>query len=105
MAGAWRPFLPDNVTLNSDTALYPRYDGLHIYCDKNRRHALLFEEHQNPNGKVEQVCLTAIPGVDDPSTLPTWEHVTRTVAVYEIMIRLLDWNRDDTLQTWSAEKG
>ena len=104
VADAWRPVLPNYVTLNNDDPS-PKYSGLCIYCVQDRRRALLFEEQQNPNGEVEQVCMTAIPGVDDPSALSTWEATTSTVAVYEIMTYLLEWNHADTLTSWSNEKG
>ena len=103
VATAWRPFLPNHTTLHNDGNLC-YYDGLYIYCETQRRQAILFEQQQNPNGGVHQVCLTAIPGIDDPSSLTTWDGMTHTVAVYEIMQCLLRWNHLNTGQTWTMER-
>ena len=103
---AWRPFLPNNVSLSREAnSTFPRYEGLHIFCDSSRRHEIIFEEEVRPDGKVDRVCVTAIPGVDDPSLLPTWDANTSTVTVYEIMEHLLAAAHVDTLNSWSTEKG
>lgn len=92
IAKAWRPFLDNHATLHDDgEPCY--YDGLGIYCcEERRRQAILFEQQQQPNGNVRQVCLTAVPGIDDPSTLSSWNGTDHTVAVSEIMQCLLRWN-------------
>ena len=84
VATAWRPFLSKHATLHNEGDLC-FYDGLHLYCERRRRQALLFETQQNPGGGIEHVCVTAIPGIADPSTLTTWDDATKTVAVYEII--------------------
>jgi len=103
---AWRPFLPNSALLSTEAnSTIPRYDGLHIYCDRSRRHELIFEEETRPDGKAQRICVTAIPGVDDPSCLSTWDANTSTVAVYQIMEHLLTAAHADTLKSWSTEKG
>ena len=59
-----------------------------------------FEQQQNSDGTLQDVCLTAIPGVEDHTTLNAWNEQERTVAVSEIMECLLRWHYDDTRQIW-----
>jgi hypothetical protein len=104
VANAWRPFLQNHVTLH-EGGVMPYYEGLCIYCEEGRRHVLLFEEQQDPNptNHPVHVCVTAIPGVDDPTTLSTWNPRDKTVAVWEIMRCLLEWSYiNTTTQIWTA---
>jgi hypothetical protein len=103
IAEAWRPFLPNLSSLHNDGNLC-YYDGLFIYCKTQRRQALLFEPQQNPDGGVQEVCLTAIPGISDPSSLTTWDGMAHTVAVYEILYLLLHWSHHDIQETWIMER-
>ena len=72
----------------------PYYEGLGIYCKEGRRQALLFELQQDPNptNRPVHVCVTAIPGMDDPTTLSTWKPDDKPVAISEIMRCLLEWS-------------
>ena len=65
---AWQPFLPNNATLH-DADGHCCFQNLFIYCETNRRAALLFEDQQNPDDTVTRKCVTAIPGVADPTSL------------------------------------
>jgi environmental stress-induced protein Ves len=47
------------------------------------------------------VCVTAIPGIDEPTTFSSWNGTDRTVAVSEIMQCLLQWNYLNTTHTWT----
>ena len=63
----------------------------------NRTVVLRFEQQQQESdGTLHDVCLTAIPGVDDHTTLKTWNDQTLTVAVSEIMVCLLRLNYFNT---------
>ncbi|MEO0911282.1 MAG: hypothetical protein AAFX96_13415, partial [Pseudomonadota bacterium] len=102
IAKAWRPFLPDSVSLvdSSDHCFY--HGQLYIYCEKTRSQELIFENQQNPSGSTTNVCVTAIPGVENPSSLTSWNEQTHTVRVYEIIYQLLLWNYNDTRQQWRS---
>ena len=99
MAKNWRPFLKENVEYTKDGDHF-FYAPLYIYCESNKTVVLKFEQQQNPAGTTEEVCLTAIPGVDDHTTLTTWNSEERTVAVSEIMLCLLHWNYKDARRIW-----
>ena len=80
---------------------YVFFEPIYIYCERNRTVVLQFEQQQESNGTFEDVCMTAIPGVDDPSTLTTWNDQDRTVAVSEVMACLLRWNYAETRRIWA----
>ena len=104
VANAWRPCLHNNVTLHEGGGM-PYYEGLGIYCEEGRRQVLLFELQQDPNptNRPVHVCVTAIPGIDDPTTLSTWNPDDKTVAVWEIMSCLLEWSYvNTTTHVWTA---
>ena len=62
----------------------------------------MFEVEQEADGTERRVLVTAIPGVEDPKTLESWNGSDETVAVSEIMFRLLQWSYLNTLDTWKV---
>lgn len=102
VADAWRPFLHNHVTQHNERGM-PYYEGLGIYCEEGRRQVLLFELEEDPNGITRHVCVTAIPGIDDPTTMSSWNRDDKTVAVSEIMYCLLQWSyTNTTTHVWTA---
>mmetsp|Transcript_18951 Transcript_18951/g.51928 ORF Transcript_18951/g.51928 Transcript_18951/m.51928 type:complete len:95 (+) Transcript_18951:1080-1364(+) len=71
-----------------------------IFCLANLTHRLEFEEQQEADGRTHSVWVTAIPGVEDPSTLKSWNQADQTVRVSEIMECLLQWSYNDVRRIW-----
>ena len=88
MVRVWQPFLPNDSTLLEANGDWYFQNIFFIYCETNRRATLLFEDQQNQNDTRK--CVTAIPGVADPTAFRTWDNTSSTVAVHEIMYYLLD---------------
>ena len=104
VANSWRAFLkPDVKKIEEGDHLH--YSPIYLYCESNRKFVMQFEQQQNSNGTFQDVCLTAIPGVEDHTTLNTWNEQERTVAVSEIMECLLRWNYNDTRRIWREMPG
>eukprot|EP00978_Attheya_sp_CCMP212_P039333 scaffold203531_cov53-Attheya_sp.AAC.2 len=88
VADCWRPYLPENLAMHTRDG-HCFYKPISVLCEHNRTVVLLFEQELDPDGTTRQVCVSAIPGVDDPATLKTWDNIRHTVAVSEVMFRLL----------------
>ena len=100
VATNWQPFV-GAATLHSNRQLgLPYIDGISISCEQQRRQKLMFEVQQEADGTERRVLLTAIPGVENPRTLESWNGSDETVAVSDIMFSLLQWNYLNTLDTW-----
>ena len=99
IAMTWRPYLKKELSLvEEDGHFY--FTPLYIYRESNKIFELQFEQQQESNGALHNECITAIPGVDDHTTLDTWDSQTRTVAQSEIMFCLLRWSYLDARQIW-----
>lgn len=100
VAESWRPYLKADLSMvEEDGHVY--FEPIYIYCEPNKTVVLRFEQQQEPDGTLHDVCITAIPGVDDHTTLDTWNDQAQTVAVSEIMMRLLYWSYLDARQIWN----
>ena len=100
VAKSWRPYLKEDLSmLEKDGHVY--FEPIYIYCEANKTVVLEFEQQQESDGTSHDVCITAIPGVDDHTTLETWNDQAQTVAVSEIMRRLLYWSYSDARQIWN----
>ncbi|CAB9517741.1 Nitrilase family, member 2 [Seminavis robusta] len=85
VARSWRAFLKEAVQMveEGDQVFY---SPIYLYCESNRKFVMKFEQQQNSNSTLQDVCLTAIPGVEDHTTLNTWNEQERTVACLETMM-------------------
>ena len=100
VAKSWRPFLQAEIKSGAEGE-HICYEPIHLYCERNRTVVLKFEQQQESDGTFDDVCVTAIPGVDDPRTLSSWNDLERTVAVSEVMVCLLRWNYAETRRIWA----
>ena len=102
VATNWQPVV-SAATLHSDRQFGLSYiDGAFISCEQWRRKKLMFEVQQETDRTERRVLLTAIPGVDDPRTLQSWNGEDETVAVSDIMLTLLQWRYLNSLNTWKV---
>jgi hypothetical protein len=102
VATNWQPFV-GAATLRSDPRLgLPYFDGITISCEQQRRQKLIFEVQQEADGTERRVLVTAIPGVENPRSLESWDGSDETAAVSEIMFSLLQWSFLNTLDTWKV---
>ena len=99
VALAWRSALREDVSLHEAEG-HCYYTPTSIFCRSNRTYVFQFEVEPDPYGTSRRICVTAIPGVDDPSTLSSWNEADQTVAVAEIMECLLRWNYEDVRRNW-----
>lgn len=101
VANSWRPYLKKELRMQQQGG-HVFFEPIYVYCESNRTFALKFEEQQESDGTLHDVCLTAIPGVDDHTTLDTWDNQARTVAVSEIMTCLLRWSYFEARRIWEG---
>ena len=101
VAEAWRAFLDLNLVLKDFDHGYCYYEWVFIYCETVvRTLKMQFEKQQDKDGSEQNVCITAIPGVLDHTTLNTWQEEDQTVAVFEVMECLLRWSYNRIRQVW-----
>lgn len=101
VANGWRRFLQSGIKSGAEGE-HIFYEPIHLYCERNRTVVLKFEQQQESDGTFDDVCVTAIPGIDDPKTLSSWNNLERTVAVSEVMVCLLRWNYAETRRIWAV---
>lgn len=99
VAKSWRPYLKAELR-EVQAGGHVFFEPIYIYGESNKTVVLKFEQQQEPGGALHDVCVTAIPGVDDYTTLDTWDNQARTVAVSEIMMCLLRWSYFDARRIW-----
>lgn len=102
LAASWRPFLEPRIKEGTEGG-HTYFQPIYLYCEKSSTVPLIFEKEQEPDGSFRDVCVNAIPGVDDPTQLSSWNEAESTVAVWEVMLSLLRWRYDDTRQTWESK--